>query len=87
MIVLDIYFNSPKDFDQNFYLYFPEFEKSQERFVIINSKKRRELSDHFSTLTSSSARIYFGPNSIGKSVILIGTSKYSFDHNYLQSFI
>ena len=73
-------FDSHSDFEKNYYIYFPEEEKNSENFFVNNSSKRQEVSNHFKTYECSAIRKYFGYNSIGKSVTLIGTFKYSFNH-------
>ena len=74
------YFNSHSDFDKNYYLYFPDEDKNIENFFVINSSKRQEVSKHFKTYECSAIRKYFGADKIGKSITLIGTFKYCFDH-------
>ena len=82
---LGIIFDSPKAFDTNYYYYFPGAIKNKERFEIILSQKRSELCRDFQQNECTAIRKYFGQNSIGKSITLIGTLKYTFDHDYFAT--
>ena len=81
---LDKTFASPEDFDKNYYNYFPQKEKIKfNNFHIFNTEEREILSNEFQILDPSSIIKYFGHTSMGKSITLIGTLKYSIYHKNL----
>ena len=79
---LGISFNSPNDFDKNFYFYFPDANKTKESFYIFSSKERKELCEQIQIPSLYALKKYYGANSIGKTVTLIGTLKYCLEHIY-----
>ena len=79
------YFNSAEEFDKNYYLYFPKAPINKEKFYVLYSEGRNKLCDNFKRQCSGPLRKYFGKNSIGKSLTLIGTLKYSYDHKIFKT--
>lgn len=82
---LDKSFDTPIDFDKNFYYYFPDAIRSNEKFHVISSPGRIEFINQIQLLECGAITKFFGANSIGKSITLIGTLKYYFMHNYFAT--
>ena len=78
-------FQSPEDFDKNFYFYFPKEKKTTDKFYIIYSDKRKELCEHLQFKDFTTLRKYFGSKSIGKSITLIGTLKYCVADSFFRT--
>ena len=79
-------FISPIDFDKNFYFYFPNYKGQKDKFKVFNSIYRESVVNNILNVDSSTMKKYFGRNSIGKSITLIGTLKYMIDHGWYNTF-
>ena len=77
---------SPIDFDKNFYLYFPNYKGQKDKFRVFYSIYRESVVKNILENDSTVVKKYFGRNSIGKSITLIGTLKYMYDHSWYNTF-
>ena len=78
-------FNSKEDFDRNFYFYFPKENQTKEKFNIENFKESEKLCKKFQEQDCTAIIKYFGEESIGKTITLIGSLKYSLNHDFFKS--
>ena len=83
--LLDMTFFSPKDFDKNFYLYFPNYIGKEDSFQVLYSPERENIANNFLSSDSLNLKKYFGRKSIGKSITLIGALKYMCDHTWFNT--
>ena len=81
----DMTFFSPKDFDKNFYLYFPNYIGKEDSFQVLYSPERENIANNFLSSDSLNLKKYFGRKSIGKSITLIGALKYMCDHTWFNT--
>ena len=79
-------FDTPIDFETNYNQYFKKKEETKGKFHIVYSKIRENLSKDFQMIDGTGIKKYFGKQSLGKSIILIGSLKYSLDHSLFKSF-
>ena len=79
---LGVEFNSPKDFDKNYFLYFPNKKDIKYKsFKIYKNKAREKLANIFHQVNYELLAHYFGQQSMGKSITLIGSLKYNNPHH------
>lgn len=84
---LDKNYKNPEEFDKNYYIYFPvKDEVKIESFYIVKTKAREDLSRDFQIGDPTYIIKYFGQQSMGKSITLIGSLKYTMDHTIFGTF-
>ena len=79
-------YNNPQLFEKNFKFYFPNDNNEKKIFHIYNNGSRASLVDKFSLLSPNAIKCYFSQYKTGKSIVLIGTLKYTMPHDCIGTF-